>query len=168
MKLLVTCLFYFNALVLAAQAWPRHPKTGKIEFQGLLPWPAGIVTDSARRVLIGKWFAHKVRAWPPVVEGTEAPYSPAHWPSPIPLHLQHIEPPGLLVQLRYTVYLTESKAGLAYRFTDFFCLRTRGRDVDAGPIVPLEELLTTSSRPVAGQASLALFRRRLAEATVHW
>jgi hypothetical protein len=168
MKLLLTLFFSTNLFSLHAQTWPQHPKTGKVDFHGLLPWPVGVITDSARQALAGEWYLHKLTNWNrlAVSETAAPPYTYGGWPTRV--RLQHIEPPGLLVQLQYTVHLSASKAGLRYHFSNFSCLRTEGRDKDTAPIVPLEDLVKTPRQPVAGQASLAWFRQRLTEAITHW
>jgi hypothetical protein len=53
MKTLLAVLLYLLTLTSAhAQAWPRNPTTGKVEFKGTLPWPASAKTEAQRRALV--------------------------------------------------------------------------------------------------------------------
>lgn len=47
MKTLLATLLCLLSLTSAhAQAWPRNPTTGKVEFKGTLPWPASAKTEA--------------------------------------------------------------------------------------------------------------------------
>ncbi|MBH8569275.1 hypothetical protein KB206_10295 [Microvirga sp. STS02] len=54
-RLVLFCLFLL-AYQSSAQDWPRNPKTGKIEFRGLLPWPPGVRTEAQRQAKARQWY----------------------------------------------------------------------------------------------------------------
>ena len=47
MKMLLASLLL--CLTAHAQMWPRNPKTHKVEFTGVLPWPATAKTEASSR-----------------------------------------------------------------------------------------------------------------------
>ncbi|MDO7849907.1 hypothetical protein Q5H92_26345 [Hymenobacter sp. M29] len=161
MKTPLAALLCLLTLTTHAQEWPRNPKTGKVEFTGVLPWPTTTKTDAQRQALVKRWYLAKLTDSTPaqVAEEVRTMVSKslltyAQLPTITAIE-QGKEGEGY--RLLYMVKLTSAKAGLSYSISDFTLAKRSDEDS-----TPLEHHLTTPD--TNKQAALAELRKRLVKA----
>lgn len=170
MKLLLAtllCLLTFTSAY-AQGAWPRDPKTGKVEFRGSLPWPASAKTEARRRALVRRWYLAKLTdSKPAEVEAqaatnqTNGLLTYAGLPKITGLRYGVGNDAYLL---GYSIQLASTTTGLRYELTGLDM--ERAGDVAVADATSLEQLLTTATSNE--KAALAALRKRLAVALAGW
>lgn len=162
MKLLLAALLCLLTLPSAhAQAWPRNPQTGRVEFRGVLPWPASAKTEAQRRALVRRWYLAKLTDESVTVVEQQArtvvsPTLLTYAGLPISVLL------GKPDRLVYIASLNSTSSGLKYTLGEFhFSL---AKDVAFGS--DLEQVLAADS--AADRPVLATLRKRLASAVASW
>ncbi|MGI4865996.1 MAG: hypothetical protein ACRYFZ_18885 [Janthinobacterium lividum] len=171
MKLLLAALLCLLTFTSAhAQAWPRNPKTGKVEFRGALPWPASAKTEAQRRALVRRWYLAKLTDFTPAgVEERAASDRNSRFLityAGLPKVTSLKEGEGVdAYLLGYHVELTPTTSRLKYALTGFELERLG--DVESTSNVPPLDQLLPKANPNE-QAALAALRKRLAVALAGW
>ena len=169
MKLLFATLLCLLTLSHAhSQVWPRNSTTGKVEFRGLLPWPASAKTEAQRRALVRRWYLSKLtdESAQAVDEGVRTVVSPTlltYAKLPIIAILQHGQEEDAIL-LSYTIDLVPNRQGLNYTFSRLTWAVSK--DVEAHISFPIEEVIA-GNNPNEMPTAIAL-RHRLAAAVAHW
>lgn len=169
MKQLLTALLCLLTLTSAhAQAWPRNPATGKVEFKGVLPWPASAKTEAQRRALVRRWYLAKLTTLTREEVETQASNNKANGlltyaglPKAAVLSYNSSSTEYLL---SYFAQLSSSAKGLAYT-VNFFHFDKANDDKD-GDLKSLEQSIFKATDEE--QAALAALRKRLAVALATW
>ncbi|MDO7885992.1 hypothetical protein [Hymenobacter cheonanensis] len=167
MKILLVALLCLLTFTSAhAQAWPRNPTTGKVEFKGTLPWPASAKTEAQRRALVRRWYLAKLTDETPqaVAESARTVVSPTlltYAGLPIAVVIGSDRLPNHAT-LAYIIDLKPLPRGLSFQLSELQFSRVN--DTHLGP--ELEQVLTADS--VADRPALAALRRRLASALATW
>lgn len=150
------------------QAWPRNPTTGKVEFRGTLPWPAGVKTEAQRRALVRRWYLAKLtdESAQAVDEGARTSVSPTlltytGLPTAGAFNSSKLPSHSTLV---YGLHLTPATRGLTFLLAGFFFSRATDSPTALGQ--PLEQVLAADS--AADRPALNALRRRLGAAVAHW
>lgn len=164
MKSLLAFLLYLLLIDARAQTWPRNPKTGKVEFTGVLPWPATAKTEAQRQALVRRWYLAKLTDSTPAEVDADAATNRTNG------LLTYAGLPKIAVLqsskgdsarfLAYTVGIVVSNKGAAVVLNNFDI--NKASDLS----LPLEPRLTTSNPNE--QAALAELRKRLASAVKGW
>lgn len=170
MKTLLALLLSLLTLSSArAQAWPRNPATGKVEFKGMLPWPANAKTEAQRRALVRRWYVAKLTTLTrEEVEAQEANNKAnglltyAGLPKAAVLSYNSSSTEYLL---SYFAQLSSSAKGLIYT-VNFFHFDKANDDKEDGDLKPLEQSIFKATDDE--QAALAALRKRLAVALTTW
>lgn len=165
MKTLLAGLYLCLAFTAQAQTWPHNPKTGKVEFMGVLPWPATAKTEAQRKALARRWYLAKLTDSTPEevaadVQTTVSLSLLTYAGLPVVAQMQQGQPDSGF-RLLYLVRLSGSKTGLSYAISSFTFAKRNQEDS-----APLEPYLTTSDKNE--QAALAVLRKRLANAVRGW
>lgn len=171
MKYLFIAFLWLCSVVVHAQQWPRNTKN-KIEFRGLLPWPASSKTDIQRQALVRKWYLMKLTDSSPAEVAEQAATNQTNG------LLTYAKLPkvagfavgetGNKILLLYSVTLIPSAAGVAYQINNFSVSALPATDeveLEDGS-APLESRLSTPDK--TEQAALAIMRKRLAAAVAGW
>ena len=170
MKLLLAALLCLLTLASAhAQAWPRNPTTGKVEFKGTLPWPASAKTEAQRRALVRQWYLAKLTTL--TREEVEAQAATneinglltyAGLPKAAVLGYNSISSKYLL---SYFAQLSSTTKGLVYTMSFFHFDKANDDEAD-GELKPLEQSLLKATP--SEQDALVALRKRLAVALATW
>jgi len=167
MKVLLAALLCLLTLTSAhAQAWPRNPATGKVEFKGTLPWPAGVKTETQRRALVRRWYLAKLTDETPqaVAQSARTVVSPTlltYAGLPIAAVIGNNRLPNHAT-LAYIIDLKPLPRGLSFQLSEFQF--SRATDTHLGP--DLEQVLAADS--TADRPALVALRRRLASVLATW
>lgn len=166
MKTLLAALALFCLTFAArAQDWPRNPKTGKVEFTGLLPWPAAAKTEAQRRELVRVWYVARLTdALPETIQEQQRSNKTNGLLTYAGLPKVAMMGVGKGEQERSVTYLadlTPTPKGLQYRLY-FFSTPTGANSAPE----PLEPQL--AAMPENEQAALAVLRGRLVAAVKGW
>ena len=167
MKRCLLLLLMFYAITIHAQApWPRNKQTGKIEFEGIIPWPAADVTEAQRRVLVRRWYESKltdVKLAQLSTWSTQPQPTCCNLPGKAWLDYRRTDYYGIYhgFRLNYKVQLTPTAKGLTYRLSDFEC---GWWDDDVGGSFAFETM------PYVTGSNLAypMFRKKIAAALAGW
>ncbi|MGI4864723.1 MAG: hypothetical protein ACRYFZ_12435 [Janthinobacterium lividum] len=145
--------------------WPRDSVSGKVEYKGSLPWPAGVVTEAQRRDLVRHWYLTKLTDMKPEDVANSIAYHGVTYDGlPKGARLEYITYVNdkEYFSLRYEVELTLTSAGLAYQLSNF---GYGYFSVDVSNSDDLEDLLTLFP---TGRPELAVFQKRLVAALAGW
>lgn len=148
-------------------AWPRDSATGRVAFTGTIPWPTPTPTPQQQQALVRRWFLRRLTASPGAQARRPADATFAGLPTHAYLDSTsyHPGPAGdptpeaVIWRILYSVQLTPTPAGLAYRLSEFEVAQLVS---DASTSDELEAQLPRYP------AALAVFHRRLRKALAGW
>ncbi|SFP79197.1 hypothetical protein [Hymenobacter arizonensis] len=164
MKILLALCLCLHSLTANAQDWPRNPKTNKVEFSGVLPWPAAVKTEAQRQALVRRWYLAKLTTASVASVDADAATNKtnglltyAGLPKVAVLRVGTGDSARFLV---YHAAITSIKAGARIRLDSF---ELSQGDYEATPLEPF-----LSSAAKSEQAALATLRKRLVTAVKGW
>ncbi len=168
MKTLLATLLLCLTFTAHAQTWPRNLKTHKVEFTGLLPWPATAKTEAQRKALVKRWYLAKLTdSTPGEVEAdaatnmTNGLLTYAGLPRVVTMRAGAGDTRYLLV---YALEIVPHSKAASYRIYDFSASSLTTPEPQDG--TPLEAHLTTPDKNE--QAALESLRKRLVGAVAGW
>ena len=170
MKLLLAALLCLLTLSSAhAQVWPRNPTTGKVEFKGVLPWPASAKTEAQRRALVRRWYTEKLTALTRSQVEIEANLNKTNGlltyaALPKTAILSYGKGEGQYL-LSYFVNLSPVPRGLSYTINFFDFSNASAVELETER-TPLEQVIPDASP--SEQTALLALRKRLAVAVASW
>jgi hypothetical protein len=143
-RTLLLILFLLASRAASAQVarpWPRNAATGKIEFNGHLPWPDSVRTEAQRQLLARRWYRQKLTNTDRddilnFVKFHGTTYSGI--PMQSCYRLRIMSRYENLYSLCFNIALTPDNTGLTYQFTEF---DFTSFVYDAGGTTTLEGLL---------------------------
>jgi hypothetical protein len=165
---LAILLVLFSFTSYAQAAWPRNPKTSKVEFRGALPWPKDAKTEAQRRTLVRRWYLAKLT----ILNSAQVEAQAAMNTTNGLLTYAELPKAALLrygtgksaYLLGYFVQLSSTATGLRYDLTHLDMQQVS--EAGTYEATPLEQLLRKATPEE--KAALTGLRKRLAVALTGW